>query len=90
MEGSVTGQFENHIRAIAGLPLGSTENRSVSAMYNLVGHDVDRSVMSQPDVHVHWYGKEIKAKRKVGHVNILAEDYSSLNQKIKLVDDAIL
>lgn len=86
MEGSVTGQFENHIRAIAGLPLGVTDNRSVSAMYNLVGHDVDRSAMSMPDVHVHWYGKDIKPKRKVGHVNILADDYAQLQQKIDDVD----
>ncbi|MFC3150333.1 5-(carboxyamino)imidazole ribonucleotide synthase [Litoribrevibacter euphylliae] len=86
MEGCVTGQFENHIRAIAGLPLGVTDNRSVSAMYNLVGHDVDRSAMAMHDVHVHWYGKDIKPKRKVGHVNILADDYLQLQQKIDDVD----
>lgn len=90
MEGAVTGQFVNHIRAIAGLPLGATDNRAVSAMYNLVGHDVDRKVMAESDVHVHWYGKDIKPKRKVGHVNILANDYEDLARKIQLVDDAIL
>jgi len=89
MEGSITGQFENHIRAIAGLPLGDTTNRSVSAMYNLVGHDVDRKAMSTPDVHVHWYGKDIKPKRKVGHVNILADDYAQLTQKIEQVDGLV-
>ena len=89
MEGSITGQFENHIRAIAGLPLGDTTNRSVSAMYNLVGHDVDRKAMSIPDVHVHWYGKDIKPKRKVGHVNVLADDYAQLNQKIEQVDGLV-
>ncbi|GLQ31036.1 5-(carboxyamino)imidazole ribonucleotide synthase [Litoribrevibacter albus] len=90
MEGSITGQFENHIRAICGLPLGDTTNRSVSAMYNLVGHDVNRSVMTESDVHLHWYGKEIKDKRKVGHVNILAENYDSLNKKIEYVDGQII
>ncbi|GAA3911740.1 5-(carboxyamino)imidazole ribonucleotide synthase [Litoribacillus peritrichatus] len=89
MEGSITGQFENHIRAIAGLPLGDTDNRSVSAMYNLVGHDIDRAALNLSDVHVHWYGKEIKPKRKVGHVNILAESYSALKNKITEVDKLV-
>lgn len=90
MEGCVTGQFENHIRACAGLPLGMTNNRSVSAMYNLVGHDVDRKIMAEEDVHVHWYGKSIKPKRKVGHVNILAKDYAALDAKVQLVDRHII
>ncbi len=89
MEGSITGQFENHIRAVAGLPLGDTNNRSVSAMYNLVGHDVDRAALSIPDVHVHWYGKDIKPKRKVGHVNLLAADYEALEAKIDKLEKLI-
>ncbi len=71
-EGSVTSQFENHIRAIVGLPLGSTRltGRSV-AMRNLIGEQANdwAAIAAEPEAHLHLYGKlETKPGRKMGHV----------------------
>ena len=72
IEGAVTSQFEQHIRAICGLPLGSTELVGDSAtMDNLIGDDVARwaSLVAEPGAHVHLYGKgEPRPGRKMGHV----------------------
>ena len=72
IEGAVTSQFEQHIRAICGLPLGSTELTGASvAMDNLIGDDVDRwpELVADPGVHLHIYGKgEARPGRKMGHL----------------------
>ena len=68
-EGAVTSQFENHVRAVCGLPLGSTAAVGHSAMFNLIGFRPDfADVLRMPNTHLHWYGKEPKPRRKVGHV----------------------
>jgi 5-(carboxyamino)imidazole ribonucleotide synthase len=71
IEGSVTSQFEQHIRAICGLPLGSTALAGRKAvMENLIGSDVDRwpQLIAEPGLHVHLYGKgHARAGRKMGH-----------------------
>ncbi len=67
---SVTSQFEQHIRAIAGLPLGSTERHCDCVMENLIGGDVKRAeaLLAEPDLVLHLYGKaEARAGRKMGH-----------------------
>lgn len=72
MEGAVTSQFENHVRAICGLSLGDTALTGAAVtMDNLIGHDVDRwaDLLAEPGAHVHLYGKrEVRAGRKMGHV----------------------
>jgi 5-(carboxyamino)imidazole ribonucleotide synthase len=73
IEGAVTSQFENHIRAICGLPLGDTSTiaRPV-VMHNLIGGDIARvpALLGQAGAHVHHYGKaEVRAGRKLGHVS---------------------
>jgi len=75
IEGAATSQFENHIRAVAGLPLGSTATvaRSVT-MTNIIGRDIleTEQWLSQPDTHLHDYGKaEVRDGRKMGHVTKL-------------------
>ena len=72
IEGAETSQFENHIRAIAGLPLGPTglTGRAV-AMENLIGDDVARvpALLAEPGAHLHLYGKnDARPGRKMGHV----------------------
>ncbi|MGN6155703.1 MAG: 5-(carboxyamino)imidazole ribonucleotide synthase [Sphingomicrobium sp.] len=71
IEGAVTSQFEQHIRAICGLPLGSTARVGRSAMMeNLLGEEIDewRRLVAEPDTHVHNYGKgEPRPGRKMGH-----------------------
>jgi 5-(carboxyamino)imidazole ribonucleotide synthase len=72
IEGAVTSQFENHVRAIAGLPLGDTRTIAPRVeMENLIGRDVDRaaSILAEPGAHLHLYGKsEAREGRKMGHV----------------------
>ena len=71
IEGAATSQFENHIRAIAGLPLGDTAATSPSCMINLIGSSGNKNdLLKLPYVHLHMYGKEERVGRKIGHINI--------------------
>jgi 5-(carboxyamino)imidazole ribonucleotide synthase len=86
IEGAVTSQFENHLRAITGLPLGSTAVRGAVAMYNLVGALPAReSVLDVADAHLHLYGKEPRPGRKVGHLTVLATDEAERAEKMALL-----
>jgi 5-(carboxyamino)imidazole ribonucleotide synthase len=74
MDACLVGQFENHIRAVAGWPLGPTDRHSDVTMTNLIGSDIDAwlSLAAEPDVAVHLYGKpEARPGRKMGHINRL-------------------
>ena len=71
IEGAITSQFENHVRAICGLPLGSTALTGASVrMENLVGDDATRwpAILAEDDAHLHLYGKTPRPGRKMGHV----------------------
>ncbi len=72
IEGAETSQFENHVRAICGLPLGDTRTVAPSVeMENLIGREVERStlILAEPGAHLHLYGKsEAREGRKMGHV----------------------
>jgi 5-(carboxyamino)imidazole ribonucleotide synthase len=73
IEGAATSQFENHLRAILGLPLGATTARGHAAMVNLIGTlPLRDAVLALPEAHWHDYGKESRPGRKVGHVTLLA------------------
>jgi 5-(carboxyamino)imidazole ribonucleotide synthase len=79
IEGAKTNQFENHVRAILGWPLGSTAAIGVSAMVNCIGALPDpRAVLAIPGAHFHDYAKEPRPDRKVGHVTITARDLDEL------------
>ena len=72
IEGCVTSQFENHLRAICDLPLGSTRAVGQAAMINFLGKMPDRDVLLGIDgLAYHDYGKEPRPGRKVGHCTIL-------------------
>ena len=75
MDGAETSQFEQHIRAITGWPLGSTRLKTAGAeMINLIGDDILawEKIASEPGSYLHHYGKtEVRAGRKMGHVNRL-------------------
>ncbi|MFO7178023.1 MAG: 5-(carboxyamino)imidazole ribonucleotide synthase [Pseudomonadota bacterium] len=74
IEGARTSQFENHLRAILGLPLGSPEVPEPCAMLNCVGVLPEvRAVLAVPGAHLHLYGKAPRAGRKVGHVTVTGE-----------------
>jgi 5-(carboxyamino)imidazole ribonucleotide synthase len=71
IEGAVTSQFENHLRAVMGLPLGSTNPIGYSAMLNLIGEAPDSAeVLTVRDAHLHLYGKSPRPGRKLGHVTL--------------------
>ncbi len=81
IEGAETSQFENHLRAVAGLPLGPTAARGVSAMLNLIGAVPDASaVLAIPGAHLHLYGKAPRPGRKVGHVTLRADGAKELDE----------
>jgi 5-(carboxyamino)imidazole ribonucleotide synthase len=82
IEGSVTSQFEQHLRAVSDLPLGSTQARANCAvMVNLLGVDdqndfvsrFDAAMQAHPQAKFHTYGKGARRSRKMGHVTVLAE-----------------
>jgi len=74
IEGAETSQFENHLRAVTGLPLGSTRARGHSAMVNLVGRmPRPRDALAMPGVHLHDYGKQARPGRKLGHLNYVGK-----------------
>jgi len=80
IEGAVTSQFENHLRAIAGLPLGSTAARGHSAMVNLIGSMPERAaLLAQPGLHLHDYGKAERPGRKLGHITIVESTAAAAN-----------
>jgi 5-(carboxyamino)imidazole ribonucleotide synthase len=75
IEGAVTSQFENHVRAVTGLPLGPAIAVAPSAMVNLIGGmPPTRALAAVPGAHVHLYGKAPRAGRKIGHVTLAGED----------------
>src|SRR5690606_27001137 len=83
IEGSVTSQFENHVRAVLGFPLGSTDPVGYSAMVNLIGDLREpAALLALPDVHLHDYGKEPRKNRKVGHVTVRAQSREELDARL--------
>ena len=86
IEGAVTSQFENHLRAVLDLPLGDPRARAPYAvMVNILGGEVAgltsayRHVLARdPELKVHLYGKEVRPGRKVGHVTLLGDDPGAL------------
>ena len=77
LDGAQTSQFEQHIRAIAGWPLGATTRRGRIEMHNLIGEDAEewRDILAQPDLCLHLYGKlEVRPGRKMGHVTRVLPD----------------
>ena len=90
IEGAECSQFENHLRAIAGLPLGSTAKVGESAMLNFIGEVPPvEQVIAIDDCHVHHYGKAFKAGRKVGHATVRSADRATLDRQVAQVQALI-
>jgi 5-(carboxyamino)imidazole ribonucleotide synthase len=89
IDGAVTSQFENHLRAILGLPLGPTKAISPTMMLNLVGGVPPiEHLLGLSGAHIHLYGKEPRRGRKLGHVTLVDADESTSAEAIALVDAA--
>jgi 5-(carboxyamino)imidazole ribonucleotide synthase len=90
IEGAETSQFENHLRAVCGLPLGATDAFGVSGMVNLIGSMPDRAVvLGIPGAHLHDYGKEARPGRKLGHVTVRAADERTLEGRLEELTEAL-
>ena len=90
IEGAETSQFENHLRAVLGLPLGSTASRGVSAMLNLIGTVPHRAaVLAHPGAHLHLYGKTPRPGRKLGHIALLDTDPPRLRARLDALRQAL-
>jgi len=84
IEGAVTSQFENHLRAIMGLPLGETRAVGHSAMVNFIGTMPDRDrVLALPGAHHHDYGKAPRQGRKLGHCTIVARTAAERDRTLR-------
>lgn len=99
IEGSITSQFEQHLRSTLNLPLGNTSNIKNAVMLNLLGEEghtgtavyqgIDQC-LNLEDVHIHLYGKKLtKPFRKMGHVTVLGEDMETAKNKAKLVKSTL-
>ncbi|HTC28964.1 5-(carboxyamino)imidazole ribonucleotide synthase [Dyella sp.] len=83
IEGAIASQFENHVRAVLGLPLGDTSARGFSAMFNWIGELPDPNpVFRTVDAHWHDYGKQSRPGRKVGHATVCANNVSALVARV--------
>ena len=90
IEGSETSQFQNHLRAVLGLPLGDTRMLGHACMLNWVGEMPDaHAVLREPGGHWHDYGKESRAGRKVGHATLRADSVSELAAALRRVGAAL-
>ena len=86
IEGAETSQFENHLRAVLGLPLGSTACVGVSAMLNVIGViPPPAPILAIEDAHLHMYGKDAAPGRKLGHVTVRAQTRDVLDARIAKV-----
>lgn len=84
IEGATTSQFENHIRAVCDMPLGSTAARGRSVMLNIIGADPDvPKLLAQPGAHLHMYDKQPRPGRKLGHVTICETDLGRLESAVR-------
>lgn len=94
LHGSSISQFEQHVRAITGLPVPEPELFVPSGVLNIIGVHINREmeekILSVPGTALYWYGKEgIRRRRKVGHVNVMAKTTGSLRKKIDALTETI-
>jgi len=90
IEGSETSQFENHLRAVLGLPLGDTRMLGHACMLNWIGELPEaRAVLAEAGGHWHDYGKQARAGRKVGHATLRADRAGELAAALRRVGTAL-
>ena len=90
IEGAICSQFENHVRAVVGLPLGDTSLRNPSVMLNWIGELPDaNAILGEPDGHWHDYGKEPRDGRKVGHATVCGRTNAELSERLARIARAL-
>lgn len=88
IEGSVTSQFENHLRAIMNRSLGSTDSVAHAGMVNLIGN-IPELARALPDAHLHDYGKEPRPGRKLGHITVLSNNAAARDERVGEIDKSV-
>jgi 5-(carboxyamino)imidazole ribonucleotide synthase len=88
--GSITCQFENHVRALAGLKLGSTKPLGTAGMINLIGTEKPPFESLSALSKLHWYNKSFKPLRKLGHVNFIDTDKEHLIKQMNDFNQAVI
>lgn len=86
LTGSEISQFEYHLRAVANLPTPAAVTIGPSAMVNLIGTDYVEAWRSVPGADVYWYNKEVRAGRKVGHINFCDSDSIQLEASLRTLE----
>lgn len=87
IDGAVTSQFENHLRAICGLPLGATTAHGHTVMLNLVGEVPPTTALAaEPDLKIHLYGKSARPGRKLGHLNVVAATAAAARERLRTLE----
>jgi len=90
IEGAVTSQFENHLRAVLGLPLGAPAARGPTGLVNVIGRAPDPArVLAVPGAHLHLYGKRARPGRKLGHVTVELAGADSTSARLAAVEAAL-
>lgn len=85
-QGTDVCQFEMHIRAVCNLPLTGNKLLRSTAMINILGEDtLPSDLLAMPHCHIHWYGKEKRAGRKMGHINVCANSQEELQQALSIL-----
>jgi 5-(carboxyamino)imidazole ribonucleotide synthase len=98
IDGAITSQFENHLRAVLDLPLGSPKAKSEwTVMVNVIGgdfsdmfHAFKHCMARDPHVKIHMYGKEVRKGRKIGHVNVSSEDLEDALRRAQHAADYLI
>lgn len=86
IEGAETSQFENHVRAVLGYPLGDVSPIGHSAMINVIGRIPDTAhVLQHRDAHLHMYGKAARPGRKLGHITMRGDDASAVRKRAEVL-----
>ncbi|WP_218744862.1 5-(carboxyamino)imidazole ribonucleotide synthase [Vibrio parahaemolyticus] len=89
-QGAETCQFENHLRAVCGLPLGSTKLIRETSMVNILGEDtLPEALLAMDGYHIHWYGKEKREGRKMGHINVCGDYPGELHRRLCALADVL-
>jgi 5-(carboxyamino)imidazole ribonucleotide synthase len=90
IEGAETSQFENHLRAVVGWPMGATQRRGRSGMWNLIGTvPLAEAILGLPGAHLHVYGKSPRPGRKLGHITLRADDPAEFDRYRRQMDAVV-
>lgn len=87
-EGADLSQFDLHAIALTDLPMHTPTVSGISAMVNLIGVEFNDHWLARPGV-VHWYGKDYRPGRKLGHVNLTANTHADLKEQLKAWQDVL-